>query len=85
MPIFPNVPTSQPSIAPIPTTSIDQPLVVTLIASTSSNELGELKDMMQALMKNVDKRFQDQSSVVWKMRNTLVTLVRQQAQNNKPI
>lgn len=42
MPFFPNMPT----VAPIPTMSTSQPLVMTAIASTSSNEFGELKDMM---------------------------------------
>ena len=55
MPIFPDMPTHQPTIDPIPTTSTSQPMVVSLVASTSSKELGEIKDMMQDLMQNFDK------------------------------
>ena len=45
MPLFPDMPTHQPTMALIPTTTIIQPLFAP-IASTSSNELGELKIMM---------------------------------------
>ena len=73
MPLFPNLPSQQPIVAPSPEFSSSQPLF-SLKASTSSSKYGELKSMMQAVMKNVDKvkdqgtnierRLQDQSLVV---------------------
>lgn len=91
MPFFPDMPTHQPIVAPIPTTSTSQPLAITPIASTSSNELGELKDVMQALMQNIDKKLQDQEkkieenlSMVQKISNKVVTFERKQAQNSGP-
>ena len=54
MPLFLDLPSQQPIIAPSLEFSSSQPLV-SLKASTSSSEWGELKSMMQALMKNVDK------------------------------
>lgn len=87
MPFFTNMPNHQPTIAPISITSTSQPLAIVPIVSTSSNELGLLK----ALMQNIGKKLQDQEKkmednflVVKKMRNELVTLKRQKAQRNRP-
>ena len=46
MPLFPDIPNHRPLVTPIPTTSTNQPLAITPMASTSSSELRELRDMM---------------------------------------
>lgn len=56
MPLFPNIPNHQPSVAPIPTTSCNLPLVSVPSTSTSSNEMGKLDSMMQTMMLNMDKK-----------------------------
>lgn len=90
IPSFPNMPNHQPIVAPIHVSFVSQPLVVVLTASTSSNGIDRIKAMMQKLMQNIDKRMLDQekkmednSVVVQNMGNELVTMNRQQSQNNK--
>ena len=56
MPFFPDIPNHQPKIAPIPTPSTLQPLALSPQASTSSNGMDEIKEMMQSMMQNLDKR-----------------------------
>ena len=56
MPFFPDVPNHQPAMAPLPTTSTSQSLILVPQASTSSNGIDEIKEMMQSLMQNMDKR-----------------------------
>jgi hypothetical protein len=46
MPFFPDVPNHQPAMAPLPTTSTSQSLTLVLQASTSSNGIDEIKEMM---------------------------------------
>ena len=49
MPLFLEIPNHRPLVATIPTTSTSQPLAITPVASTSSSEFGELRDIMQDL------------------------------------
>lgn len=91
MPLFPEMPTQVPTVAPIPIASTSQPLVVALVvASTSANETDKLETLMQNMMLGLEKKIQDQSSeikkilqdqssVVKQMGNELVTLKRKQA------
>lgn len=92
MPLFLEIPTQFPSIAPICTTPRSQPLVVTPISSTSDNEIDKMEAMMQEMMLGLEKKLQDQSSeikksvqdrssVINKIGNELVTLKRKQAHN----
>ena len=46
MPFFPNVPNHQPAMAPLPTTSTSQSLAPVPQASTSSDGIDEIKEMM---------------------------------------
>ena len=46
MPFFPDVPNHQPAMAPLPTTSTSQSLALVPQASTSSNGIDEIKEMM---------------------------------------
>ena len=46
MPFFPDIPNHKPPTAPISTTSTNQPLAITPVASTSSSEFKELIDIM---------------------------------------
>ena len=65
MPFFPNIPNHGPPIAYIPTTSTRQPHSLAPIASTSSSEFGDLKDMMQVLMLS-NQKLQDQGFKIGK-------------------
>jgi hypothetical protein len=56
IPFFPDVPNHQSPIAPLPTTSTSQSLTPVPQASTSSNGLDEIKEMIQGLVLNTDKR-----------------------------
>ena len=56
MPFFPDVPNHQPAMDPLPTTSTSQSLSLVPQASTSSNGIDEIKEMMQSMMQNLDKR-----------------------------
>ena len=56
MPFFPNVPNHQPTISPLPMTSTSQALTPVPQASTSSNGLDEIKEMIQGLVLNTNKR-----------------------------
>lgn len=56
MPLFLDMPNHQPMISPIPTISTSQPLAIVPSASTSSNGIDEIKDMMQSMMKNIEKK-----------------------------
>lgn len=56
MPFFPDVPNHQPAIAPLPTISTSQALTPIPQASTSSNGIDELKEMLQGLVLNTEKR-----------------------------
>lgn len=56
MTFFLDMPNHRPTIAPIPTSSTSQSLVVVLIASKSSNEFDNIESMMKKLMQNVDKK-----------------------------
>ena len=60
MPFFPDVPNHQLAMAPLPTTSTSQSLVLVPQASTSLNGIDEIKEMMQYMMHNTDKRLQGQ-------------------------
>lgn len=92
MSFFTDMPNHQPVVALVHVSSISQPLVVVSITSISFNGVDRIEAMMQTLMQNVDRRMLDQekkmeenSAVVQKMGNELVTMKRQQAQNNKPL
>ena len=59
MPFFPDVPNHQSKMAPIPINSTSQSLSLVPQASTSSNGIDEIKEMMQSMMQNfsiIDKR-----------------------------
>jgi hypothetical protein len=56
MPFFPDVPNHQLEMAHLPITSTSQSLTPVPQASTSSNGMDEIKEMMQSLMQNIDKR-----------------------------
>ena len=56
MPFFPDVQNHQPAMAPPPMTSTSQALTPVPQASTSSNGLDEIKEMIQGLVLNKDKR-----------------------------
>ena len=60
MPFFPDVPNHQLAMAPLPTTSTSQSLALVPQASTLSNGMGGIKEMMQSMMLNIDKRLQGQ-------------------------
>lgn len=55
MPFFPDIPNHQPIIATTPTPSTSQPLSLSPQASTFSNGMDEIKEMMQSMMLNIDK------------------------------
>lgn len=98
MPFFPDIPNHQPAVAPIPTTSTSQALTPIPKASTSSSGIDELKEMLQGLVLNTDKReksldkrlkdqerkLEDSVSMMQKMSNKVVALERQQAQGSRP-
>ena len=46
----------QPAMDPLPTTSTSQSLALVPQISTSSNGIDEIKEMMQSMMLNIDKR-----------------------------
>ena len=50
MPFFPDVPNHQPAMAPLPITSASKSLALVPQASTSSNAIDEIKEMMQSMM-----------------------------------
>ena len=90
MPFFFDIPNHQPTIALIPTTSTSQSLALSPHVSTSLNGMDEIKEMMQSMMLNIDKRLQgwekkleDSFSMIQKVSNKVVTLERHQAQGNK--
>ena len=90
MHFFLDMPNHQPILAPIPTTSTSHPLAIVPSTFTFLNGIDEIKDMMQSMMQNIDKKLQghekkiqDSFLVIQKMSNKVVTLERQQAQNNK--
>lgn len=56
MAFFLDVPNHQPAMAPLPTTSTSQALTPVPQACTSSNGLDEIKEMIQGLVQNIDKR-----------------------------
>jgi hypothetical protein len=56
MPLFPEIPTQVPTVAPIPTTSTSQPLVVAPVASTLANETDKLETLMQNMMLGLEKK-----------------------------
>ena len=60
IPFFPNFLNHQPSMAPIHITSTSQSLSLVLQASTSSNGIDEVKEMMQSMMLNTNKILQSQ-------------------------
>ena len=62
MPFFLDIPNHRSPIDPIPTKSTYQPLAITPIASTSSNEVDKIEAMVQVMMQKIDKNMQDQSS-----------------------
>ena len=91
MPFFLDMPTHQPIAAPIPTTSTCQPLAIAPIASTSLSGIHKIKAMMQNIHKNLqdqssnlEKKLEDNFLVVQEMRKNMVTLERKQAQNARP-
>lgn len=55
IPLFLDMPTHQPTMVPIPTTTASQPLVVAPSTSTSSNEIDKLEAMMQVIIQNINK------------------------------
>lgn len=54
MPFILDMPNHQPTVVPIPTTSTIQPLTIALIASTSSNGVDNIEEMMKMMMHNID-------------------------------
>ena len=50
MPFFLDVPNHQPAMAPLPTTSTSKSPTLVPQASTSSNGIDEIKEMMQSMM-----------------------------------
>ena len=56
MPLFLDMPTQQPVVAPTPTISTSQPSVVVPIASTSCSETNKLEAMMQTMMQGLNKK-----------------------------
>lgn len=98
MPFFPDVPNHQLVMAPLPTTSTSQALTLVPQASTYSSGFDELKEMVQGLVLNIDKReksldkrlqnqekkLEDSFSMIQKMSNKVVALERRQAQGGKP-
>ena len=98
MPFFPDIPNHQTTVAPIPTTSTSQALTPVSQTSTSSHGLDEIKELIQGLVLNTDKRektldkrlkdqerkLEDSVSMMQKMSNKVVALERHQAQVGKP-
>jgi hypothetical protein len=83
IPFFSDVPNHQLAMDPLPTTSTSQSLTLVPQASTSSNGIDEIKEMIRGLVLNIDKRFQDQGkelkdnfSMIQKVSNKMVTLER---------
>lgn len=66
MPLFPEMPNHQPTIAPIPIASSNQLLVLPSPPSTSTSEMSSLESMMQTLMQGLDKKLQEQNSEIKK-------------------
>ena len=61
MPLLLDIPSQKPIVAPIPTISTSQPLLVAPIASTSSSGVEKIEALMYKMMYNMDKRLQDQN------------------------
>ena len=80
IPLFPDMPTQQPTTPPFPTTSTSQSFIA-LDASTSISEVGKLRGMLHVLAQRLDKKLQDQGLEMQVLGNEIINLEKQQVQN----